>query len=188
VHVRAPDGAVVVLPDAAAVLPAPRGAYRCLDSGETYTDPDLLSSWRISQGGGALPRWEPNFAPLIRSLVPDEWELTYRHDAAHLRRFLEVHAKDYLGKRVLVALAVYQEAAGGRAERFLGEETRTGRLARASLGEGAVLVLDNGKEFRLPPDLALLQPAPPSDPALGPDRPDLITRWTVFRTPEDDDL
>src|SRR5688572_2954555 len=46
-YVRAPDGEVVTLPpDSAAVLPAPRGQYRCLVSGETLTDPDLLASWR----------------------------------------------------------------------------------------------------------------------------------------------
>ena len=186
VYVRAPAGEVVALPaEAAAMLPAPRGAYRCLHTGETFTDPDLLTSWRITLADGADPRWEANYAPLVRSTVPDEWELAYRHDAAHLRRFVDSHAAAYVGKRVLVALQVYQEAEAG--DRFLGEELRAGRIARVSYGEGVVLVLDNGKEFRLPPDLALLQPAPPGDSVLGQAQPDFVTRWTVLRNAEDDE-
>jgi hypothetical protein len=181
IAVRAPDGEVITLPDAAAVLPAPRGRYRSLDSGETFADPDFITSWRIRQAGGGA--WEPNYAPLVGASGPDEWDFAYRYDPAHLRRMVDGHAGDYLGKRVRVALQVYQTADG--TERFLGEEERAGRLVRVSLPEGAVLVLDNGKEFRLPPDLALLQPAPPGDP--GDDRPDLITRWTVYRNADDDD-
>lgn len=183
-YVRAPGGGLLALPaDPAAVLPAPRGQYRCIDTGEIFADPDLLTSWRITLQDGAEPRWDPNPAPLIRSIVPDDWELTYRHDAAHLRRFLDGHAADYLGRRVEVALQVYQEDDGGA--HFLGEEIRAGRLVRASYGEGVVLLLDNGKEFRLPPDLALLQPAPPAGGEATGQSPDLVTRWTVFRNAED---
>jgi hypothetical protein len=182
VRVRAPDGEVIALPDAAAVLPAPRGRYRSLDSGETFADPDFLTSWRIRPAEG-VP-WEAGYAPLVGGSAWDEWDFTYRYDPAHLRRLVDGYAGDYLGKRVRAALQVYQTAADG-AERFLGEEERAGRLVRVSVLEGAVLVLDNGKEFRLPPDLALLQPAPPG--AAGHDRPDLLTRWTVYRNAEDED-
>jgi hypothetical protein len=187
-YVRSPGGELVSLPpDTAAVLPAPRGQYRCLVSGETLSDPDLLTSWRITVDNGAA-RWEANYAPHVRSIVPDEWEFTYRHDAAHLRRFLDKHAKDYLGKRVRVALQLYMEDEDGAASRFLGEEERAGRIARASYGEGVIVALDSGKEFRLPPDLSLLQPASPGEnsPAAQPGF-DLITRWTVLRSPEDDE-
>ncbi len=80
-------------------------------------------------------------------------------------------------------MQIYQEGEGG--VRYLGEELRAGRIVRASYGECVVLALDSGKEFRLPPDLALLQPAPPSDQAAFGPAPDLVTRWTVFRNPED---
>ncbi len=192
VYVRLPQGEVVTLPaDGAAVLPAPRGQYRCLDSGETFTDPDLLASWRVTLDGGAPAQWEANYAPLIRSIVPEEWELTYRHDAAHLRRFLDRHAADYVGKRVRVALQVYitvdEEEGAAASERFAGEEQRAGRIARANYGEGVVVALDNGKEFRLPPDLSLLQPAP-RGLAAGEsfDQPDFITRWTVLRNEDEE--
>lgn len=185
-YVRAPEGEVLALPaDTAAILPAPRGDYRCIDTGEVFVEPDWLTSWRITLLDDAAPRWDANPAPLFRSIVPDDWELRYRHDAAHLRRFLDDHAAAYMGKRVQVRLQIYQEADDGA--RFVGEETRTGHIVRASYGEGVVLVLDNGKEFRLPPDLALLQPAPAAgtEPAAG--WPDLVTGWTVLRNPEDDE-
>jgi hypothetical protein len=178
-YVRSPAGEVVALPvDTAAVLPAPRGQYRCLVSGETVTDPDLLTSWRIAVDEAGAEQWQANYAPHARPSLPDEWEFTYRHDAAHLRRFVESHASRYLGKRLRVSLALYEEA--GSAERFLGEEQRLGRIVRASFGEGVIIVLENGKEFRLPPDLSLLQPAPPADQAHA----DLVARWTVIRAAE----
>ena len=184
VHVRAPQGDVLVLPpDPVALLLAPRGHYRCLDTGEVFVDPDCLTSWRVTEAEGGTAQWEPNYAPLVRSIVPDDWELNYRHDAAHLRRQVEAHAAAYLGRRLEVALQVYEEDDAG--SRFLGEETRAGRIVRVSYGEGVVLALDNGKEFRLPPDLALLQPAPRAAPRSA--DPGFVTRWTVFRSAEDDE-
>src|SRR5688572_29715617 len=81
VYVRSPEGEPVALPaDGAAILPAPRGEYRCLVTGETIIDPDLVSSWRILVDNGAPPRWQANYAPHIQPPSPDEWDFTYRHD------------------------------------------------------------------------------------------------------------
>lgn len=181
VPARTPSGEIVNLPaEPAAYLPAPRGDYRCLATGELFTDPDLLTSWCITLADGAEPHWEANLAPLVRSSLPDEWDFTYRHDVHHLRRFIDRHAAAYLGRSVLVFLQVYHDGPSG--DHFVGEELHAGRLARASYAEGAILILDNGKEFRLPPDLALFQPAPAS---LAP--ADYITRWTVLRPPDEDE-
>ena len=183
VYVRSPEGEAVALPaDGAAFLPAPRGAYRCLVSGETITDPDLVSSWRIVVHNGAPPRWQANYAPHVQAPSPDEWDFTYRHDPTYLRRFLDKQGGAYVGKRVRVVLQVYVEDEDGASDRFAGEEERVGRVARASYAEGVVVALDNGKEFRLPPDLSLLQPVPAGD-----DAPVLMTRWTVVRSAEEDE-
>lgn len=185
-YVRAPEGAAVAVPaDAAAVLPAPRGVYRCLVTGETFTDPDLITSWRVIEPPGAAARWQANYAPLVRPPVPDEWDFTYRHDPAHLRHFLDTRGGDYAGRRVRVLLRVYVEAADGAGSHFVGEEERAGRIARASYAEGVVVTLESGKEFRLPPDLSLLQPLPSGDAAGQP--AELITRWTVVRSAEEDE-
>ena len=71
-------------------------------------------------------------------------------------------------------------------EKFVEQKQIHGRILRVSYGEGVVIELDDGSEYKLPPDLSLLQPASPgeytetSTGKLIVD-PDLVTKWTLLQ-------
>ncbi len=148
---------------AAAEVDLLRGTYRCLISGDIVVDPDLITSWRITlpaEPGGAA-RWEPNYAPHFQSGVPEEWEFDYRHDPDFLKRLLAERGQAVVGQPLLAQLRRYEER--DDETQYVGQEQLYGRIVRVSYAEGIVVQLADGHEYRLPPDLSLLQPAPPGE-------------------------
>ncbi len=192
-QVRLPQGDLLTLPPMpGAILVSPRGTYRCLISGDIVVDPDLITSWRITvpaEPGGAA-RWEPNYAPHFQSGMPEEWEFDYRHDPDFLKRLLAERGQAVVGQPLLVQLRRYEEREDET--QYVGQEQLYGRIVRVSYAEGIVVQLGDGREYRLPPDLSLLQPAPPGErPPADAGQPDgvphLLTMWTVHYSAEEGD-
>lgn len=65
---------------------------------------------------------------------------------------------EFIGKLVIVGLTRVDPTGRQTAQTQL-----HGRILRVSKEEGLVLELANGSEYRLPPDLSALQPAPQGD-------------------------
>lgn len=64
-----------------------------------------------------------------------------------------------------------------------------GRILRVSEDEGMVLELPNGSEFHLPPDLTVLQDAPPgeyteSSTGSAICDPDFLAMWEIHQDPD----
>jgi hypothetical protein len=174
-------------------LDAPRGTYECVRSGEKVTNPDFLASWIIRDAADpdSPPMWRPNYAPLFMSEVPKEFVHTYDHDREFIESLIDVKGEDYLGKTVIIGLTYYREVHG---EQELVEQRQVhGRIARVSYGEGVIIESENDTEYKLPPDLSLLEPAPPGEyeeRSTGEviSNPDFITMWTVVLAQKEESI
>jgi hypothetical protein len=147
--------------DIEAIRPAPGGVYRLLSSGKVVTDPSLLTSWRFTvledESGEPYYEVDPNYAPMKHSRVPTEWDFTYRIAAEEVRRrVMDDFGDDYLGRSIILGIT---HTGPGRV--FLSQEQIVGTILR--LGNGGIVILcePDGREFGLPPDLSVIEKAPP---------------------------
>ncbi len=167
-------------------LDAPRGIYECVKSGEKVTNPDLLVSWLIkdSVDSNSPPMWRLNYAPLVMSEVPPEFNHIYHHDREFIESLIKTKGEEYLDKLVMIGLTYYKKV--NDKEEFVEQKQIHGCIIRVSYAEGIVIELDDGTKYNLPPDLSLLQPAPPgeyTEHSTGKTivDPDLVTTWSVLQ-------
>jgi len=170
----------------AIALDAPRGLYECVKSGEKVTNPDLLVSWMVKDSAdyNSPPIWMQNYAPLVMSKVPKEFNHIYNHDREFIENLIKTKGEEYLNKLVMVGLTYYKTL--NDTEEIVEQKQIHGRIIRVSYSEGVVIELDDSTKFNLPPDLSLLQPAPPGEyTELSTGKiivnPDLVTIWSVLQ-------
>ena len=168
-------------------LDAPMGIYECVSSGEKVTNPDLIVSWMIKDSAdpNSPPKWRLNYAPLVMSEVPKEfdYEYTYDYERETVESLIEEKGEEYLDKLVMIGLTYHKQVDGK--DEVVEQKQVHGRIVRVSYGEGIIFELDDGTEFTLPPILSLLQPAPPGEYTEHSTGevivdPDFATVWSVF--------
>jgi hypothetical protein len=160
-EIEEPDGSSWFLPFYPdTILPAPRGVYRCSSNGLEIKNPELLMSWQITTVSAEESRdWEPNYQPISAPVKPREWEFEYVVDEAHQQKTISEKGSQYVGKHLLIGIRYYQSNAAESV--LIRQEQLHGEIVRANAKDGIVVKLANGEEKRLPPDLALLEPATP---------------------------
>lgn len=169
-----------------AIIPAPRGSYRLRMTEEVVIDPDYLLSWRLDIVDDIeLSQWTANSAPHVYSLVGREWDFEYRHDRGYEEHLIEEYGEQLIGRTALVGIRRYGQASGKR--EFLSQTQEYGTIQHVSKAEGVILVLRDGSELSMPPDISLLQPAPEMEYTLQStgeviSRPDYLAQWTTTET------
>ena len=141
-------------------------------------------SWRItdSDDPDKPPNWEANYAPFSDSITPHEWDFTYEPDTEHNEKMIEARGTEYIGKYVLIGLTHCRHDRGE--VRVVKQEQIHDHIVRANCHEGTVVRMDDGSEFKLPPDLTLLEPAARTEYTLTSTgevvrNPDYITTWRL---------
>jgi hypothetical protein len=147
----------------AAIRPAPGGIYRLASSGRVVTDPSLLTSWRITvledEFGEPYYEVEPNYAPMRQSRVPKEWDFSYRIKAEEVRRrVMDEFGDAYLGGSILLGIT---RTGPGRVYRS--QEQVIGTISRIEIGGIAIRCEPDGREIGFPPDLSMIEKAPPAE-------------------------
>jgi len=172
--------------DFEAVRLAPAGTYGLRSSGVTVTNPTFLVSWMYTviedEELGMHYEIEPNFAPMKESRVPKEWDhILGSPGAERIAWMIEHFARQYAEKTIIVGFT--HQASDGT---ILGQEQRVGLIV--GMGPTAVVIRDEsrGETFTLPPDLSLIEKAPPGEYRLRSDgrvvnNPDYITSWSMTR-------
>jgi hypothetical protein len=173
-------------------MDAPRGTYECVKSGEKVINPDLLASWIIedSVDPDSPPMWRPNYAPLVMSEVPLEFNHIYSHDREYIESMIKAKGGKYLDKLVLIGLTYYKKI--DDQEQFVEQKQIHGRIKNVSYGGGVVIELDDGTKYKLPPDLTLMEPVPPgeyTELSTGKviENPDFMTKWSVIVPDNEED-
>jgi hypothetical protein len=167
-----------------ALVPAPRGKYVLKATGEEIINPDFLVSWRLDLADNLEEsQWEANTAPHFASIVGKEWDFEYSYDREYLRELINSRGKDLIGKTVIVGLRKYESLYDG-AKTLMEQFQMCGEVLRMDLSEGIVIRLKEGSEYKLPPDISMLQSAPPGEYTLRSTGevvtdPDLLTMWTA---------
>jgi hypothetical protein len=169
----------------------PHGVYKCRASGQEVVNPDLLMSWRVTQTEGGQQRgWQPNFLLFSEPVQPPEWEFTLDHDPAYIQQDILERGSQYLGKHLLVGIQYYELDPAGkttvRVEQFHGE------IVQANPSDGLVIRQPDGKAFKMPPDLTMLEPAPKAEFRLRATgeivvNPDYVAAWAVDRRKKSDE-
>jgi hypothetical protein len=94
----------------------------------------------------------------------------------------QVLAASYIGKHLLVGMTYLDHD-----EQFIEQKQFHGDIIRINDHEGIVIKLrDSGNEFKLPPDIDSLKPAPEGEYRLRATgevvvNPDLMTTWTLTK-------
>jgi hypothetical protein len=165
---------------------APRGRYECCMTGEVVVNPDYLMSWQIlAPTAERRGRWMPNYYPITEPSKPLDWKFTYEPDVDYNRAQLEERGNQFLDKTVLIGLRHYRKEAGE--EHFIRQEQLFGKIVKANHQEGIIARQANGETVQLPPDLALLQPAPCGEYVLQATgqvviNPDYLTTWSIHQS------
>lgn len=166
-----------------ALVPAPRGKYRLKTTDGVIVNPDYLVSWRLDLDDNLEDsQWEANTAPHFESIVGKEWDFTYSYDKEYLRRLIISRGKDFISKTIIVALDEYSSKKDG-SKKFITKSQIYGEVIRISFSEGVVIKLKDDSEYKLPPDISMVQFAPPGEYELSSTgeiivNPDLVTRYT----------
>jgi hypothetical protein len=165
------------------VLLAPSGTYECTSNNQIVMNPDYISSWSVkpSDNKESALLWKPNYALLFNYSIPKEWKLTYSYNENRIRELIEKEGRNYLGKHVLVGITRYKTIEGKR--EFVEKKQVHGRISKISFKSIALLLRD-GEEYSLPPDLTLLEPAEPGTYTLRStgeviSNVDFITMWEI---------
>lgn len=145
--------------DRGALRPAPGGTYRLASSGAVVDGPSLLTSWMFTQDANSR-YWDalPNYAPLLQSRVPREWDLTYRWDEDRIRRAIAMFGDEYIGRTLLLGLNVLDPE--GRLKR---QEQHVGTIMVVDVEQGILVAIDrDGRTLGIPGDPAVIERAPPA--------------------------
>jgi hypothetical protein len=147
--------------DPAAIRPAPGGSYRLASTGQVVTDPTLLTSWKITvlpdDDGKTYGDAEPNYAPLVHSRVPEEWDLAHVIDEARIRRTIEEFGDEYIGRTLLLGVTYT-----GPEGELRCQEQYVGTIMVVDFERGIVVSCEpDGHPFVLPGDPSWVQKAPP---------------------------
>ncbi len=164
---------------------APRGSYKLSANNLVVHNPDFVTSWTVFLSpSGEDDRWSPNYAP-FHAPVPKEWMFEDESDPVYLEELIEKYGSQYIGKRVLVGISHYQLQENG--EPSLTDRTQfIGSIRSLRYPDGIVLwVPAQEKEFILPPDLTVLEPAKPMEYTLASTDevvkdPDFIAIWEMM--------
>lgn len=184
IDVELDDGGTFGLPPFLwAIADAPTGEYRCVSVGRTSIDPDFLASWSLYDDPKAPdlpPSWKPNHTIVKNARTVNDWEFTYKPDFERIGQMIAARGESFVDKHLIVGLRYYKRI--GDDEEFVSQEQVYGVIIRVNPSEGIVIRLGSGDEKRLPPDLALLQPAPPGEYRLSSTgevvvNPDYLTTW-----------
>ncbi len=168
------------------VMQPPHGIYKCRSTGQEVVNPDLLMSWRVTQAEGGEQRgWQPNFLLFSEPVQPPEWEFTRHHDPEYIRQDIQQRGPQYLGKHLLVGIQYYQVE--GDRKKVVQQEQLHGEIVQANPVDGLVIRQPNGEEFKMPPDLTMLEPAPKAEFRLRLTgevvvNPDYVVAWAVDQT------
>lgn len=191
-EVDKPDGEFWVLPYyPETTMQPPHGKYRCRSNGLEVKNPDLLMSWRVEQTeGGEGGGWQPNFLPFSEPIEPREWEFTPHYDFEYLRKDVAQRGHEFIGKHLLIGIRYYEVDAAER--KFVGQEQLHGEIVRANPEDGIVIRQTNGEEFKMPPDLSMLEPAPKAEYKLRATgevvvNPDYVATWAIDRPKKQED-
>ena len=89
---------------------------------------------------------------------------------------------EFIGKHLLISIRYYEVDAAER--KFVRQEQLHGEIVRASPEDGIVIRQANGEEFKMPPDLTLLEPAQTGEYSLRSSgevvvNPDYIATWAI---------
>ena len=169
-----------------AIRLAPAGTYRLCSSDATLTNPTFLVSWMYTvvedEKFGMHYEIEPNFAPMKESRVPKEWDHTLTFPGAErIAWMIEHFARQYAEKTIIVGFT--HQASDGT---ILSQEQRVGLIVGMSPSAVVIREETRGETFTLPPDLSLIEKAPPGEYRLRSDgrvvnHPDFLTSWTMTR-------
>jgi hypothetical protein len=176
-----------------AIVIAPRGRYVLDSTGEEIIDPDLLISWRLDLDDELEEsQWQPNTAPHFWSLVGKEWDFEYEYDRDFIEQLLKFKAESYVGKTIIIGVSEYESRKDG-GKKLIKQSQLFGEIARLNPTEGVVIRLKDGLEKKLPPDISMLQAAPPGEYTLHSTgevikNPDLMTIWATTRILPDVDM
>jgi len=166
-----------------AFVPAPRGKYVLKATEEEIVNPDFLVSWRLDLADNLEDsQWEASTAPHFASIVGKEWDFEYSYDKEYLRELINSRGEDFIGKMIMVGLREY-ESLDDEARTLVKQSQIYGEVIRVSLSEGIIIKLKDGSEYKLPPDISMLQSAPSGEYTLQSTGeviidPDLMTMWT----------
>jgi hypothetical protein len=175
-----------------ALVLAPRGKYTFKSSGEEIINPDFLISWRLDLADDLdESEWKANTAPHFASIVGKEWDFDYAYDEEYIREMIKERGEDFIGKKIIITVNKQVSLEDGTSK--LEEQPLVyGEVMCVSFSEGVVIKLKDGSEVKLPPDISMLQTAPPGEYTLQSTQeviinPDLMTTWisTTGEDPED---
>ncbi len=173
-----------------ALVPAPRGKYTLKSTGEEIINPDFLISWRLDLADDLDESdWKANTAPHFASIVGKEWDFDYAYDEEYIREMIKLRGEDFIGKKIIIGVKKQVSLEDGTNK--LEEQSQIyGEVMRVSFSEGVVIKLKDGSEFKLPPDVTMLQAARPAEYTLQSTQevitnPDLITMWILTTAGED---
>lgn len=170
-----------------ALMIAPQGQYTLQATGQVVTNPDFLVSWRLDLADELeQSQWTINSAPHFASIVGKEWDFEYTYDPAYLKQLIESRGRDFIGKTIIIGLSEY-ETSDSRERKLVKQSQLYGEIIRVNPSDGVIVKLKDGSEYRLPPDISMLQAAPPDTYTLQStgemiDNPDLMTLWTLDKT------
>lgn len=172
---------------------ARRGKYQCSSNSQEVSNPEFVMSWLVHlKENGEEDSWEPNLLLYSEPVQPREWEFTPEHrDIEIVRKDAIERGPQYIGKHLLVGIYYYETGSDGAVERLLRQEQRHGEIVRANPADGIVIRQDNGEEFKMPPDLNVLERAPKMEFKLHSTgeavvNPDYIMTWDIYRTKKDE--
>ncbi len=169
------------------VMQARRGKYRCTSTGQEVVNPDLVTSWRLIQTEvGQFRGWQPNYLLYSEPVQPREWEFTPTYEREYLLYDIHQRGEQFIGKHLLIGIQYFEAEEGNPNGKFVGQEQRHGVIVRANPEDGIVLQLPDGSEFKMPPDLTMLEPAPRAEYRLRSTgevvvNPDYGAAWAVYR-------
>ncbi|MGD2040606.1 MAG: hypothetical protein PVH11_07250 [Anaerolineae bacterium] len=167
-----------------ALVPAPRGTYVLEATKEKVVNPDFLVSWRLDLTDNLEDsQWEANTAPHFDSIVGKEWDFEYSYDQEYLKELMDSRGEDLVGKTILAGVREYELLDDGT-RTLVKQSQMYGESIRVSLAEGIVIKLKDGSEHKLPPDISMVQYAPPGEYTLHSTgevivNPDLMTSWSL---------
>jgi hypothetical protein len=167
-----------------AVVPAQRGKYKLITTGEEITNPDYLLSWRLEIADDIQEsQWEANTAPHYHTIVGKEWDFEKNKDDEYLKALILSRGKELIGKTIMIGLMYYITV--NDEPQFESKTQKYGRIVRISYQEGVVVQLQDGAELSLPPDISLLERAPIGSykaKSSGDiiENPDYMTMWDIY--------
>ncbi len=159
----------------------PRGIYR-LENGEIINDPDVIISWKVKLLSPIEDSdWIANTAPHVHTIINNKWEFEYKYDKEYLFQRMEMGAVLLIGESIIIGITY----SNPKTKEISRREQIDGIIIRASMKEGIVIKRnDNGEEYKLPPDITMIQKAPNGQYKLKTTGkvivdPGFITTWVV---------